>query len=516
MKKHKKKIIRIVIGVVAVLAIVIFFITRNGAQDATIPVYTDKVVRGDISSELDTSGTVAAENTTTYFAPANCKIAGVEVQTGDVVKKGDMLICFDEEAVAYAQKQSELERQISAADYNATVQDYQDQKAKLAQAEADIASLEVQKDNYEKYIDDLTNGITDMTALKKADLYAKLYSVEKEINNYDLAMQTATEDTDMDGLRRKKTEKTNEMNKIQNELNMLSDYKTDYGWEDLLTQAKKDLSDCETKLQEAKADKTSAEAAIQNASKITSSQLSQEKTKLTTQDAESKYQEALNGIVAEFDGVVTDLTATEGATVQEGTQLLVLKSYDEICVEFQASKYDLEELALGQNAVIDVSGKIYNGTVSKINKVAAPNSSGVPMVSARVHIDNPDDHIYLGIEARLKITTAEQDGTLLVPVEAVNIDNDGSFCYIIENGVLAKKYVKTGVSSEEYIEITEGLNEGEAIVTSSYMGMDMAEGMAVTDMGQEGAGLAGQAAAETQVEQTTTEAEEQTTTAAEQ
>lgn len=484
MKKRKKKVIKIVAGVLVVVIIAGIFIGSRNQGTTAIPVYTQQAFTGEISSELDTSGTVKAENTITYFAPTGTKIAGVQVQAGDVVKKGDMMVCFDEEALAYAQKQSELEQRISATDYSATVQTNQEQQAKLAQAQSDIASLEIQKENYEKYIDDLTNGITDVTALRKADLYADIYSVEKEINNYDLAMQTPTEDTDMDALLRKKTEKTNELNKLQNELSMLSDYKTSYGWEDLLTQAKKDLADVETKLQEAKADKSSAEASIVNDGKIASSQLTQEKTKLTVQDAQNKYQEALNGIVADYDGVVTDLSATQGATVQEGTQLLVLESYDEICVEFQASKYDLENLAIGQKAVIDISGKAYEGTVTKINKMATPNSSGVPMVAARVHIDNPDSNVYLGIEARLKITTAQRQDALLVPVEAVNIDNDGNFCYIIENGALVKKYITTGISSSDYIEVTDGLSEKEEVVTSAVIDMNLEEGMEVTPMSE--------------------------------
>ena len=118
------------------------------------------------------------------------------------------------------------------------------------------------------------------------------------------------------------------------------------------------------------------------------------------------------------------------------------------------------------------------------------------MVGARVHIDNPDDNIYLGIEARHKITTAQRSEVLLAPVEAVNIDNDGSFCYVIDNGILTKKYVTTGVSSEEYIEVMDGLNEGEEIVTSAYMGMDISEGMAVTAMSEEGMDAVTQTVAE--------------------
>ncbi len=485
MKKRKKKKWKIIVPVVIVLIIAMIGINMVNGSTAAVAVYTAKVTTGDISSELSTSGTVKAEDTTTYFAPAGGKVAGVQIEEGDVVKSGDVLICFDEEAVAYAQKQNELESRISNADYTATVQDYEKQKAKLAKAETDITTYEAHVDNYEQYIEDLTNGITDSTALKKAQLYADLYSVEKEIGSYDLAIQTPNEDTDIEALMAKRTEKQNELNKIQNELSLLSDYKTAYGWEDMLTQAQKDLADYQTKLQEAKSDKASAEAGLLNDNKLAGYQLNQEKSKLISQDAERKYEEALNGVVAEFDGVVTSLSAVEGAHVQEGTQLLVLESYEEICVEFQASKYDLEELKVGQKAIVEVSGKEYEGTVSKINRMAQPNASGVPMVGARVHIDNPDDNIFLGIEAKLTIVTAKEQGTLLLPVEAVNVDNDGSFCYIIENGVLVKKYIITGVSSIEYIQILEGLEAGAEVVTSSFMGLDMEEGMAVTVMPEE-------------------------------
>lgn len=481
-KKRNRKIWKIALPIVIVLVIVLIVVNSANSGNAALAVYTTTAQRGAIQSTLNTNGTVSAETSTTYFAPASSKIAGVEVEKGDVVKSGDMLICFDQDAVDYAKKQSELEKQISAADYSASVKDYNKQKQKLAQAEADIATYEVMVDNYEQYIDDLTNGITDATALKKSDLYAQIYDVEKAINNYTLAIQTPDENTDVEALMQKQTAKQNELVKLQNELSMLSDYKTDYGWEDLLTQAKKDLSDAQTKLQEAKSDKASAEAGVATENKLASYQLTQEKTALTTDDATRKYEEALNGIVADYDGVVTQLAAVEGATVQEGTQLLVLESYGEVCVQFQASKYDLEKLKLGQQVEATISGEKYQGTVTKIDKMAQPNSSGVPMVGAKVHIDNPDENIYLGIEAKLSIITADLSDALLVPVEAVNVDNTGDFCYVIVNGVLEKKYVTTGVSSESMIEITDGLTEGEEIVTSAYLGMDMEEGMAVTVM----------------------------------
>lgn len=485
--RRRKKRLKIIIPVVLVLAGFIVIRFLSGTGNTAIPVYTDTVSVGDIDTELSVSGKVIAEESVTFFAPANAKVEGIEVSKGDVVKAGDVLLCFDEDAVAYAKQQSELAKKISSADYNSNVQYNNEQKEKLAQAEAEIAECEAQIDNYEKYIDDLTNGITDMTALRKSDLYADIYSIEKEMNLYDLALQFPTEETDVEMLSRKKMDKQNELNELNNELNLLADYKTDYGWEDLLTQAKKDLADYQERLSEAKSIKAGAESAVVNGNKITGYELNRTKTELESADAEKKYEAALNGIVAGFNGVISDLNVVEGASVQEGTQLMVLESFDNVCVEFQASKYALETLALGQPAEITISGKDYTGTVSKINHVAEANSSGTPMVAVRVHIDNPDENIFLGIDAKVKILTASEKGVLQAPVEAVNVDSQGSFCYVIENGILTKKYVTTGISSETYIQIKDGLKENQEIATTSVYGIGLDEGMEVTGMPMAGA-----------------------------
>ncbi len=478
--RRRKKRLKIIIPVVLVLAALIGVKAFSSDAPAAIPVYTDQVSTGDIDTVLSVSGKVIAEESVTFFAPASAKVEGIEASKGDVVKAGDVLLCFDEDAVAYAKQQTELAEKISSADYNSNVQYNNEQRTKLAQAEAEIAECEAWIDNYEKYIDDLTNGITDVTALKKSDLYAKKYSIEKEMNNYDLAMQFPTEETDVEMLARKKMEKQMELNQLNDELGLLSDYKTDYGWEDLLTQAKKDLADYEARLSEAKSVKAGAESAVVNGNKLAGYELNKTKSQLESADAEKKYEAALNGVVAGFNGVISDLNVVEGASVQEGAQLMVLESIDDVCVEFQASKYALETLALGQPAEITISGKDYTGTVSKINHVAEANSSGTPMVAVRVHIDNSDENIFLGIDAKLRILTASEKGVLQVPVEAVNVDSQGQFCYVIDNGILTKRYVTTGISSESFIQIIDGINEDQEIVTTSVYGIGLDEGMLVT------------------------------------
>ena len=187
-----------------------------------------------------------------------------------------------------------------------------------------------------------------------------------------------------------------------------------------------------------------------------------------------------NGIVADFDGVVTDVKAVEGASIADSSELLKLESTQDVSVKVYVTKYDLEKISQGQDAVVTVAGKEYKGKVGKINKMAEKNNSGAAVVGTEIEILNPDSDIVLGVEAKIAISTAKETECVIVPVSVVNVDMDGEFVYVVENGVLAKRRVVTGISSDTMIQIVEGLVEGEGVVTSVSAGMT--EGMAVMAM----------------------------------
>ena len=74
------------------------------------------------------------------------------------------------------------------------------------------------------------------------------------------------------------------------------------------------------------------------------------------------------------------------------------------------------------------------------------------------------------------------ENTVLVPITAVNVDMDGEFVYVVEDNILVKKPVMTGISTDTMIQITDGLNADEQIVTS--VTADLYEGMTVAAMPQ--------------------------------
>ena len=113
-----------------------------------------------------------------------------------------------------------------------------------------------------------------------------------------------------------------------------------------------------------------------------------------------------------------------------------------------------------------IAGNTYEGTVSKINHVATQNDSGTRLVTAQVHIDNPDENVYLGIEGRVTIHAQKAENVLILPFSAINTDQNGDFCYVISNGVVEKRPIQVGLTSEDSMEIMEGGMAAQAQIES--------------------------------------------------
>ena len=185
------------------------------------------------------------------------------------------------------------------------------------------------------------------------------------------------------------------------------------------------------------------------------------------------------GIQAEFSGVVTEITAVPGGPAAKGGNLFTIASNQEVIVDMSVTRFDLEKLEEGQSAEISLAGHTYTGTVSKLSRLAANNEKGTPVVSAQIHIDNPDENIYLGLEAKVAVNGRKAENVIVVPVEAVNTGVDGSFCYVVdEMGTVVKKDVETGLASAMDVEILSGLNVGDKVILNTA-GMLVEEGMRV-------------------------------------
>ena len=187
-------------------------------------------------------------------------------------------------------------------------------------------------------------------------------------------------------------------------------------------------------------------------------------SELDQMSAQELVEAAKKGIKADFNGVITKVSVVEGATTALGTELFTLQNTDKVDVNVNVSKYDYDKVKEGQSAEITLAGKTYEGEVTNISHIATQNEKGASLISAEKKKKNPDEDIFFGVDAKVTIHAEEADDVVVLPAEVVNIGKTGSFCYVIENGVITKKDITTGISSDEYVEVLDGIQEGDEVI----------------------------------------------------
>lgn len=508
----KKKINKIMIGVIAAVVVIIAVLALASknvkAPEATAQVNVINVEKGDVSEELDATGTVKSLQKKTFYSPVNATIQDMPFEVGDSVKEGEQLITYDLEDLEKENQKAELNVKSGKLDYNDAVNQANKAADKQATAAANAQSLQAQVDDWQQYVYDLQDAIAAETenakneAIQEAqdataeaqELYAQQKAeYDKEKAEYDKKLEKLSK-VKADALKRSQLPSATEEQKAKaledyslavDDYNRLAAqpptepaYSTGAGGavsgEEI---ASTDTTELQRELERASAtlaelqgelatEKATAEADVSTLTAETKEkmQVATNLSELEAKSVEELIAEGKKGVQAEFTGVISDSKVASGAAVSQGMEMFTLESTKNVSVEIQVSKYDFAMLKEGQKATISLGDNTYQGTLTKINKVAIPNEKGTPMIGATVKIDNPDENIFIGVEAKVTVQAASADNVLVVPVEAVNIGNDGSFCYVLRDGVIAKQTIETGISSDEYMEVKSGLKEGDQVI----------------------------------------------------
>lgn len=484
MKKKKSKVVWIVIAIVMVLVLGIGMVgCMLSSGEAAAVVTTTTVTRGELQESISTSGTVASEEVKVCFAPISGKVAEVEVAAGDGVAAGEVMVSFDVQEMEKTFAQATLQQKKTEAGYNGMLADSSESQAKLNEANTNLAVLNQQIADTESYLKELQKNLEDTQRNTVNNLAGESYNLTQRLEQLQAELKGMDKTADPEGYAAKAAEVQQVSDQLSRNQYVQSVYSTSdqvAGMQSEIAEVQERLAGYEEYKARMESQKTSGEAAVMDSYDKIQYEADKELAAMSYRDAEADYHMAQQGIRAEFNGIVTACTVVEGAMVAEGTQLLTLENSEKVKVTLQASKQDVEKLEVGQKATIVISGYTYEGKVQKINRMATVNASNTPMVGVEVHIDNPDENIILGMDAKLQIYTRKAENALLIPVEAINADRDGDFLYIVENGVIVKRPVVCGISTDTYTEIVEGVSEGEEIVLTAYT--DLEEGMAVTVM----------------------------------
>ena len=437
----KKKVTMAILGVAtaAVVAGGGLKMYSNAAMSVTSYV----VDRGEIVRTLEINGNVESENSKSFYADIDGRIATVYVKEGDRVKKGDLLAAYDNARIDELIELTNMSAAVDQESYNSALQSDSRVAGLNAEAKRNLKVLDTQINDYQAAITQLESDIAYKRA-QIADHGAVLqislieWSDKPDSEEYEeLQKQIASNTAEM--------QSNYEVIEMQKQLNELSAH----------------LAAC----REYKAEMTS-----QKASTVTATMTAADKDKLEAVKALNEFEaqkkieeleEAKKGIRADFDGVVSAVNVTEDSYVAKGGLLLTIDSTETVMVRLNVNKYDIVNLHPEQSACVSIKGKDYSGRVERISNKTAANDIGVDV---EIKLDQPDEDIILGLEAKAKVNTASVNDAIRIPMDALNYDEKGDYVYIAGDKKAVKKYIETGMQNDDMIEVLSGLNAGDCVI----------------------------------------------------
>jgi HlyD family secretion protein len=420
--------------ITAVLIATLIGLAKAGVfgKDKGIKVTVEKVAKRTIIEVVNAPGKVYPEIEVKVSPDISGEITELTVQEGDSVKRGQVL------ARIYADIYSTQRDQASAGVSQSQAQVAASQ-AQVANSQAALAAL---KANLEQ---------AQRTYNMQKQLYDEKVISLNEFNMADAAMKTAT-----------------------------ANYNA----------AVQGIKSTQANVQSARAGVQSARANLQKTNKDLSRTV----------------------VIAPMDGVVSLLNVKKGEkvvgnSVMAGTEILRVADMQKIEVRVDVSENDIPKVKLGDSAVVEVeaySNRKFKGIVTQISSsnngastlnALANTSSDVTNYKVYIRI-LPESYMDIigkgsfpfrpGMSANVDIQTKRHINVLSVPINTIaareksdssktsmpsaSADDDFDVVAFVlqKDGTTKKVKVKTDIQDITYIEVTEGLKEGDEVITGPY------------------------------------------------
>ncbi|NLT58729.1 MAG: efflux RND transporter periplasmic adaptor subunit [Clostridiales bacterium] len=178
-------------------------------------------------------------------------------------------------------------------------------------------------------------------------------------------------------------------------------------------------------------------------------------------------------VEAPVDGVVGRLLVEEGQYVMEQTPVALIYGDGTLYLEAELLEEDAIALRLGETVSCKLADNTpFEATISFISPVVTEIPSSLGLLESRrkveLHPVDPPAALCAGSQVDLTFASVVAEQALIVPTGALVPHEGGSAVYVLQNGKIRLVPVVVGRRASGYVDIAEGLGEGDRVLTDPY------------------------------------------------
>jgi RND family efflux transporter MFP subunit len=169
-------------------------------------------------------------------------------------------------------------------------------------------------------------------------------------------------------------------------------------------------------------------------------------------------------IIAPIDGVILEKFIDEGNYVNPSQKIITVADMSKVKIIASLTAEELAFIKLGQTVTIEAPGGIkQSGRITKVLPSVDPVSK---KIQVEIVIPNDNESFVSGMFTNVFFVDAQKESpTISVPFKSITFERSNAYIYVVENGKAIKKAVELGQISENMIEITNGITQGDKVIT---------------------------------------------------
>jgi len=168
----------------------------------------------------------------------------------------------------------------------------------------------------------------------------------------------------------------------------------------------------------------------------------------------------------------------EGASVYERQEIITIPDMTQMAVKVKIHESSIKKITKGQKARIRLDSYQEQELTGEVIKVSViPDSSSrwmnpdMKLYPAIVSVDGTYEWLKPGMSAEVEIEVSQLPDAVYVPIQAVQAEKDQRVCYVAgPAGRTSRRIVETGEFNKEFIEVKNGLKEGEQVLLRAPQG----------------------------------------------
>jgi len=173
-------------------------------------------------------------------------------------------------------------------------------------------------------------------------------------------------------------------------------------------------------------------------------------------------------IRAPFEGRIGLKYVSDGSYIDPSTRIASLQDIDPVKIDFSIPERYSSSVDIGDDITFTVQGsdKVFKASIYALEPKINMDTRNLQI---RARSPNPNTILLPGAFADMELVLENIEDALMIPTIALIPEIDGNKVYVYRNGLVKEKRVKTGIRRQKYIQLRDGLSQGDTVLTSGLL-----------------------------------------------